>query len=99
MSGTILSSGIVAPLSSMPVILVRAASLWAGVPLLVHDLADRPPAIGGPPQNGFLRAFHIRLRELQPDATQLLRWLEKEPDRLLARSRGTPSPDATLEQR
>jgi hypothetical protein len=58
---------------------------------LPHDLVKRPAVVRRPPHDELLRAFRLCFHEAQPDAAELLRLVEDQPDRLLARLSGAPA--------
>ena len=67
----------------------RAAG--AEIPLLLKQGAQCVGAVHCPQQGELLSAFRLHLPELEPDAPDPLRLIEKKPDGLLSSFSGPPA--------
>src|SRR6202035_2394570 len=61
------------------------------IPPLAHNLSKRASPIRRPSQDEFLGTLRLGFFEEEGDACKWLRFVEKQPDGLSARIRGTPA--------
>lgn len=76
--------------SDVMIFLFGRCATRAEVPLLTHDFLEGLTPVPGPAKDVFLRPLSAWFDEVKPDAAELLRLRENEPDRLLARPCCTP---------